>query len=172
MRPLLGLLLASALLLSGCGGGDDTAGEPTSAATSASSPTAPSSSTQAPPQGGTDAGATLLALISQSNVGGEVSTTAVPLDSADAVAEFSSQFEGSQMSESLQQALSVATVPDGQQLMGAVIAVGCSTPGNATVTRADDGSIVVTAKGGGKSTQECLVPVTTVALVAVPQADA
>jgi hypothetical protein len=67
----------------------------------------------------------------------------------------------------------VATVPDGQQVMGAVIEISCATPGNAEVTRADNGSVVITAKGGGgKTTQECLVPVTTVAVVAVPQADA
>jgi hypothetical protein len=170
MRPLLGLLLTCALLLSGCGGDDDgTASDPAS-----SSPTvpAPSSGTTTQPGGGSDAGATLLALVSQSAVGGEVDTTAVPLDSDEAIGEFTAQFEGDQMQQSIQQALSVAAVPDGQQVMGAVIAIGCETPENAAVTRADDGSVVITAKGGGKSTQECLVPVTTVALVAVPQADA
>ena len=170
MRPLLGLLLACSVLLSGCGGGDDgTASDPASSSPPASSP---SESSAAPPQGSSDAGATLLALVSQSAVGGEVDTTAVPLDSEAAVADFTAQFEGDQMRQSIEQALSVATVPDGQQVMGAVVEISCATPENAEVTRADDGSVVITAKGGGgKTTQECLVPVTTVALAAVPQSD-
>lgn len=176
MRPLLGLLLAAALLLSGCGGGDDDtasdAATSSSAATSPTAPSAPSTGAATPPAGGSDAGASLLALISQSNVGGEVSTQAAPLGTPEEVAQFDAQFEGDQMQQALDQALGVAVVPDGQEVMGAVIEISCATPEGADVTRAPDGSIVVTPQKTKKSPQECLVPVTTVAVVAVPQADA
>lgn len=154
MRTLSGLLLALTLLLAGCGSetpADERAGDPT-----------PGASTSASPG---DADHTVLALVSESNVGGEVDPRAVPLDSPQGIADFAARFEDQRMEESISRAIAGASVPEGQVVFGAVVAVGCEPPTEVAVEVGPDGVEITAAPV--KSTQQCLVPVTTVALVAV-----
>lgn len=154
MRTLPGLLLALGLLLTGCGSespADEQADGPT-----------PGASTSASPG---DADHTVLALVSESDVGGEVDPRAVPLDTPQRTADFASRFEDQRMEESISRAIAGASVPEGQVVLGAVVAVGCEPPTEVSVEVGPD-RVEITA-APVKSTQQCLVPVTTVALVAV-----
>src|SRR5690606_18147261 len=120
MRTLLGLLLALALLVAGCGsddGGADPAGDRASdpATTGATSPPEASE-----PE--------LLTLVAQSDVGGEVDPVAVSLDGQAAIDEFAGRFEDARMGEAITDALAEVRIPGGLVAAGAVVALGCETP--------------------------------------------
>ncbi len=156
MRPILGMLLALTVLLTGCGsdGADEKADDPATEETS-SSPTA----------GDDPSENDVLALVSESDVGGEVSPEAVSLATATFIADFAAQFEDERMGASISAALADHPVADDQTVVGAVVAIGCEPPTDVAVERGYDG-VEITADPV-KSDQQCLVPVTTVALVAV-----
>lgn len=157
MRPFLGFLLALTLMLAGCGddAGDEQADDPDPSATSSS----------AMPDG--DPGEPeVLALVSESDVGGEVSPAAVSLDSATLIADFAAQFEDERMGAAISEALADTQVDEGREVVGAVVAIGCEPPTDVTVESGDEGVEITAAPV--KTDQQCLVPVTTVALVSVP----
>jgi hypothetical protein len=147
MRRSLGILLLLAAL-TGCGSDDgSTAEDPTAEPTG--DPTGP--------------GWTQVALLSESEAGGEVDPAATPLPDEAAVAAFAGGFDerlGSQVVEA-----AGVDVPDGQELYGAVVALDCEPPTELRVAR-DGDDVVVTAEAE-KASIQCLVPVTTVALVLV-----
>lgn len=155
MRLLLGTLLALTLLLTGCGadGADERADDP--------DPTEPTSS--ATP--GDPSEPEVLALVSESNVGGEVSPVAVRLDTATLIADFAAQFENERMGAAISEALADAQLAEGQTVVGAVVAIGCEPPTEVTVESGDEGVEITAAPV--KTDKQCLVPVTTVALVTV-----
>lgn len=157
--------LVAVALLVGCGTNEPTA-RPEEQETS-SGTTQPSLSPGTTlPNGPIDY--TRIAVISESNVDGTVDAQATVLDSQAAVDEFAGTFSGSQMGQSLQREYRDADVPDGEVLVGAVIGVACQPPNNLKVEKTDRGvDITATAK---ISKVQCLVPVTTVALVSVPEA--
>ena len=161
MRLFAGLLLVLGLLLAGCGSGSpDDLGygpAPEETASSSSEPTETPSATVAEND--------LLALVSESDVGGEVSPEAVPLDSPTAIADFSAQFDDERMGASISTALAATPVPDGLTVVGAVVAIGCEPPTEVEIETGPEGVRISAAPV--KSDQQCLVPVTTVALVAV-----
>jgi hypothetical protein len=95
----------------------------------------------------------------------------VVLDSRKAVEEFSGQFSGAQMVRALEKEYSRADLPKDEVMMGAVVDVSCQAPTGLQVEKTKRG-VEITASGKpskGKEVQ-CLVPVTTVALVSVPEA--
>ena len=153
MRPFSGVVLALVLLLGGCAteSADERAVEPPPGGTPTDAP----------------AGDDVIALVSEPDVGGEVSPEAAPLDSPSAVADFTSQFEHARMDTAMAAALAGTTVPDGRTVMGAVVAIGCEPPTDVEIETGPEG-VLVTAPPV-KSDQQCLVPVTTVALVTVAQ---
>ena len=153
MRHLLGTLLVLTLSLTGCGPGEgqaEDAGTPTEA--------------PGPPG--------LLTLVSQPDVGGEVDPRARSLADPDDVAAFTEPFTDDRMGlaldRALDRALARADVPEGQVAAAAVVAVGCETP--------TDVDLEVTAQGvlvsapPAKGSVQCLVPVTTVAVVSADPA--
>jgi hypothetical protein len=150
MRHLLGLLLA-ALLVSGCG--DDTTGQ------AEDDPPATESSGQVEPSD--------VVFVSESAVGGNVLTTATTIDSDRAIAKFSEQFDDERMGEALQTEADKIEVPDGDALVAAVVALACDAPTEVSVERTPAGLQV--SSPSVKTDKQCLVPVTTVALVTVPQ---
>ena len=156
-------------LLVGCGSQEDTAG---AAGDDTSSQTGePSRTTEEPSPGPEETGPfdfTQVALISVSNAEGTVSDEATVLDSRQAVEEFAGQFSGSQMATALNRAYQRADLPQGEVLVGAVVAVACQAPTDVEVAQTEDG-LTITAEPV-KSKVQCLVPVTTVALVSVPEA--
>lgn len=161
MRPLLALALA--LVLTGCGA--ETSETPEAQADDP----APTADSTAEPSAGASAGNDVIALVSESDVGGEVDPQAVPLDTATAIADFSTRFEDERMAAAISEALVDTATLDGQTVLGAVVAVGCEPPTEVEVTSGPDG-VEITA-GLVKTDQQCLVPVTTVALVAVADED-
>lgn len=160
-------LLATLMVLGlfvGCGSQDDTA-EPSS--NDASSQTEESSPTPEEPEETGPLDFTQVALISISNAEGTVSDEATVLDSQQAVDEFAGQFSGSQMPTALDRAYEKADLPEGEVLAGAVVAVACEAPTDVEATQTK-GGLTITADPV-KSKVQCLVPVTTVALVSVPE---
>ena len=164
MRLILGALLALTLLLTGCGddaGSGDEADDP---APTQSSPPAESD----PAEGPVDF--TEVAMVTESNVGGEGSTQAAVLDSEEAVDEFAAQFEGTRMRDRLADEVAAADVPDGQTLVGSVVAVGCDVPAEIFVEATPSGVKITPGKMPPPGDKQCLVAMTTVALVTVDSA--
>ena len=90
------------------------------------------------------------------------------LDSQKAVEEFAGQFSGDQMRNALARQYARADLPNGEVMLGAVVDVSCQPPSELQVEKTKRG-IEVTATTKVSKVQ-CLVPVTTVALVSVPEA--
>ncbi len=111
---------------------------------------------------------TKVAVVSQSMVGGAVSRKAVAVDTEGQLAAFDRQFEDDRMGQALRRAIAVADVPEGETLLGAVVAIGCAPPVDIHVAKSDAGLSITAEKVDTKI--ECLVPVTSVALVAVDDA--
>ena len=108
---------------------------------------------------------TEVVLASETNAGGEVSPRPTVLDSPAAVEDFASGLEG-RLADEIRSAAVDADVPDGQVLVGAVVALGCDVPPGVGVTRTPEG-IEVTALKVAKPKQECFAPVTSVSLLTV-----
>jgi hypothetical protein len=177
MKRLLGTAVALSalllvLLLAGCGGdsSSDVASDPaggSSTPSSAAPTSAPPTDTPKPTGGAVDY--TQIALVSQTAAGGTVSLQAVPLDDSDAMATFVGQFQQPGFGERIARKVAAATIPEGQQLVGAVVSIGCDVPPGVTVS-GDPGAWTITPEKVASPLQECLAPVTTVAVVAVPAA--
>ena len=158
----LGTALLALGLLAGCGSADDTAAptdDQTSEQTQEPSPS--------PPETG-PVDFTQVAMISVSNADGTVDPQAVELDSQAAVDEFAGQFSGTQMRTALTKAYQKADVPEGEVLVGTVVGVSCQAPSEVHVEQTK-GGVEITADPV-KTKNQCIVPVTTVALVSVPEA--
>ena len=153
-------------LLVGCGSQEDTA-RPAGNDTSSQSEEPSRTPTPSPEETG-PLDFTQIALISVSNAEGTVSDEATVLDSQQAVDEFASQFSGSQMATALNRAYQKADLPAGEVMAGAVVGVACEAPTDVEVAHTKDG-VEITADPV-KSKVQCIVPVTTVALVSVPEA--
>jgi hypothetical protein len=166
VRTLAALLVAAALA-TGCG--EEPADGPGEGAADRASGTGAADGQQAEP-GDPSTGPVAfeeVALLSESDVGGSVSDVAVPLDDQEAVAAFAEQFEGSRMHEALEEAVAGADVGPRRALLGSVVAVGCAQPEQLLV-RATGAGVEVTSTAP-KERMQCLVPVTTVALVTVDE---
>jgi hypothetical protein len=162
MRHLLGTLLAIVLLLAGCG--NDGGNDATNDAANDPGNTAGDSSGQAT-EGPIEPGEVVF--VSESAVGGSVSTTATPLEDEQSVSEFAEQFEDPRMGARLAEEVAKIDVPDGDALVAAVVAVACDAPTEVSVEATPDG--VEVSSPPVKTDKQCLVPVTTVALVTVPE---
>ncbi len=186
---LTGALAAAAL--SGCGQSDgsgsaDSATEPAaSASSSASAEGTPGPGDSSSATGGegdtstqgdtsTGGGAVLMAgevaststvrIVSASNADGEMTPQPVPLMDAAAVREFVAPF-GADLGPQVKAAVRETDIPDGQTLMGAVVAIGCDKPTAIELTQDFEGYEVTAILP--KSGVQCLVPVTSVALFLV-----
>jgi hypothetical protein len=181
VRIVLAATLAT-VTLSACGQSDsdgaDSATEPTSSAPT-SEESAPEPGDSASATGGegatsTGGGAVLVAgdtatttttrIISVSNADGQVSTRPVPLEDQAALDDFVSGF-GADLGPQVRDAVRETDVPEGQTLMGAVVAVGCDEPTGIELAQTFDGYEVtgIVPKAG----VQCIVAVTSVALFLV-----
>jgi hypothetical protein len=109
---------------------------------------------------------TEVALLSETNAGGEVSPQPTLLDSPAAVTSFAGTFEGRSMADQIKAAVVKADVPEGEALVGTVVAVGCDVPPGVSVEWNGTG-LEVTAHKVKEPSKECLAPVTTVSLLTV-----
>ena len=165
MRPTLGPLLLTALLTTaltaGCGSDDSTVSDQGSPDSSGSGSIG---------SGGLAGNGAVefdqVALVSQSGAGGRVGERATVLDDSAAVTAFTQQFRTDAVANRIESEIRKADVPDDQTVLGAVVSVGCDVPPGVAVQRVSSG-IVITPMKVKSPLQECLVAVTTVALVAV-----
>jgi len=164
MRLILGLLL-TLTLLAGCG--EDTAVDPAGQSSpSGSSSSAPgSTSSDAPSNGPVDF--TEVAVVTETNVGGQVDEVAVDLTDEAAFAAFTSQFEDSRMEDKLRTAVEGADVAEGQTVVGAVVAVGCLPPTDLVVENTQRGLAITGVPDKRERSINCFAAVTSVAVVAV-----
>ena len=165
MRRTLGPLLLTALLTTaltaGCGSDDSTVSDQGSPDSSGSGSIG---------SGGLAGNGAVefdeVALVSQSGAGGRVGERATVLDDSAAVTAFTRQFRTDAVANRIESEIRKADVPDDQTVLGAVVSVGCDVPPGVAVQRVG-GAIVITPMKVKSPLQECLVAVTTVALVAV-----
>ena len=150
MRHLLGILCALTLVLAGCGGEDG--------------------GSDGGSDDGSDDGGTIepeqVVFVSESAVGGNVLSTATTIDGDQSIQEFAGQFEDPRMGDRIAAEAADIDVPDGDELAAAVVAVACDAPTDVSVERTPAGLQVTSPPV--KTDKQCLVPVTTVALVTVP----
>jgi hypothetical protein len=152
-RPLGPLFLTLLLtpLLAGCG----------------SSSPGPVEDVDHPDPSGTDpVSFTEVALVSQSAAGGHVGRRATVLDSQAAVAAFTRQFRVDSVGHRIETAIRKSDPPKDQTVVGQVVAVGCDEPTSVRVKPRNHGLTIV-ADPVPSPHEECLVPVTTVAVVTV-----
>lgn len=181
VRIVLAGALAAATLTA-CGQSDgsgepDTASEPTSSATSEQDSPAPgdsgtpgsspgSSSTDGAvflPAGAT-ASTTTARIVSASNADGDTSPSPVPLGDRSSLRTFVAPL-GADLGPRVEAAVRETTVPAGQHLMGAVVAIGCEEPTGIELTQTFEGYEV--SARVPKTDVQCLVAVTSVALFLV-----
>ena len=180
MRRLLGSVLPTLLLVAALGAcGDEEGGTatddptPSDSPTASESPTAPDSPTESdpPPEDttGDEVDFELVQMLTETAAGGAMSEVAVPLGDDNAVQQFNAQFEADPLPTKVQDAVAETDVPDGMLLYGAVVAIGCDSPTDVSVSTGDSG-LVITAHKVPSPMPECFAPMTTVALVLVPAA--
>ena len=150
-RRLGTLVAALALLVAGCGS---------------------SSSTDASPPAGIPSGpipdAQVLPLVTIHGVAAHVSTRAVPLTTPRQRQAFFQQFPGAMVRQRVRGALRGPLQQGGSNLVGAVVASGCDVPPGVTATADGQGGVTIVAQEVASPLPECLIPVTTVALVNLP----
>jgi hypothetical protein len=162
MRRLLGTLLTAVVLLlaAGCGS-SSSSGE----AVDGGPP--PPSASGSPV--GPVTGVHVLPLVSITGVvGGRASAVALPLGTTSQVDAFVQQF-GARAQQRVRVALEHAQRTAGAGLYGAVVAVGCDRPPGVTVSQDGSGHILLEPKPVASPLPECVAPVTTIALVALPR---
>lgn len=158
LGPVLGLVVLGLVVLGGCGQprpGADPAPAPASSA--------PVPSTPVRVSGG--AGAVAVAVVTASNAGGEVVPYATVLQGPGALRDLVSSLAPSAR-VSVREAVEAAEVPAGRLLLGAVVAIGCDPPSGLRVERTPEGYRVNAQVP--KPGVQCLVPMTSVALLHVP----
>jgi hypothetical protein len=110
-----------------------------------------------------------IAIMSQTAAGGQVSMTAVELGKQAQMDAFVNQFQFRPFGNKIARKVAATTVPEGEVLLGAVVSIGCDVPPGVEVS-GEPGSWIITPLRVADPLQECLAPVTTVAIVAVPAA--
>jgi hypothetical protein len=166
---LAAALVLAVVLLVGCGADDTTAGQGEETSSEPTEKTREPSPSESFPPGPIEY--TAIALVSASNAEGTVSPRAVVLDSRKAVEEFAGQFSGSQMMQVLSKEYARADLPQDEVMLGAVVDVSCQAPTQLQVEKTRRGvEITATGKPSKGTEVQCLVPVTTVGLVSVPEA--
>lgn len=155
MGRLLAVLLV-AVLLAGCGGHTDGGLRPDPR--TSEPPTDPTAQPAEP---------TVVGLVSGSAAAGQVSKRPVPVSDPADLAEFVDQFEAG-LDELVTRKARKADVPDGQELYAAVVGLGCEPPKRVDVTTKGGRLRILPVPRKPTGTVQCLVPITTVALVTAP----
>jgi len=147
MRRTLGIL-ALLLALAACGSdAQDSAGDA--------------------PDPGVGPAVTQVALLTGTSAGGEVTTEPTVLADDAAVQAYADQFRNDELGGEIVTTAAKTEVPEGQQLAAAVAAVGCEVPTRVVGTGTDDDVALHAVLPS--PTKECFAPITTVALVLLPE---
>lgn len=155
MRHSLGtssrlIVLGLVLVASGCGSATSTGGD-AGAADPAEAPTAAASE---------------VTLVSATAGGGDPATRATFVASDAALASYVGQFDDS-FAGTVARAADALSVADGEVLLAQVVSIGCDKPLRASVRDGQDGVAMVPTPPPSPH-RECIAPVTTVGLAAVP----
>lgn len=150
MRHLLGTL-ALLLVVAGCGSESAGAGATDGDQAPGDAPSVEAST---------------VTLVSATAGGGEPATRATTLATDAAVASYVQQFDRS-FGAAVAEAAGEKPVDDGEVLLAQVVSIGCDKPLGATVRQGAGGPVMV-ATPVESPRRECLAPVTTVGLAAVP----
>jgi len=110
---------------------------------------------------------TQVALLTGTSAGGEVTTVPTVLADDAAVQEYADQFRNDELGGEIVTTAAKTEVPAGQQLGAAVVAVGCEVPTRVVATGTDDDVALHAVLPS--PTKECFAPITTVALVLLPE---
>jgi hypothetical protein len=119
------------------------------------------------PDPGVGPAVTQVALLTGTSAGGEVTTEPTVLADGAAVQEYADQFRNDELGGEIVAAAEKAEVPEGQQLAAAVVAVGCEVPTRVVATGTDEDVALHAVLPS--PTKECFAPITTVALVLLPE---
>jgi hypothetical protein len=168
MRRTLGNLTAAAAtcLVLGVTGGCDS---------SSSTATDPGHGPASDPAGlptrspGTVDGAKVLPLISITGAGGQAQRTATELDSRADVKAFARQFRVPGMWHRIQAEVGDEIADPERQVVGQIVMVGCDRPPGVDVMATAESGIVLTPRDVASPLEECLAPVTTVAVAVLPR---
>ena len=174
-RVVRRVALVAVLLLAGCGSqtgaeAPDPGASPSANATDTPTTAPPIGSTRGP--GSSGRGTPLedwdpVAVFTVTNADGTVSPEAVGIQGLADVEAFAAQFTNPAVERRLTRLVTQGDLMPGRSLVAAVVAIGCSAPREVTVSTLD-GRLVIEAVPPAHSPPECLVAMTTVALVAVP----
>ena len=169
MRRTLGKLTATAAtclalgLLAGCG------------SSSSSTATDPGSGPASDPAGnpsrvpGPITGAKVLPLISMTGAGGQAQSIAAPLDTPQDVEAFARQFRVPAVAARVQRAVGPAQRASDRDVVGQIVMVGCDRPPGVVVTVDKSGQVALVPGEVASPLEECLAPVTTVAIAVLPR---
>jgi len=169
MRRTLGNLTAAAVtclamsLTAGCG------------SSSSSTATDPGSGPASDPAGdpshppGPIEGARVLPLISMTGAGGQAQPTASPLNTREDVEAFARQFRVPAVSARIQRAVRDAQQVSDHDVVGQIVMVGCDRPPGVVVIVDKAGQVELVPEEVASPLQECLAPVTTVAIAVLPR---
>jgi hypothetical protein len=159
MHRILGILGAAALLVAGCGSSSSSV-----ATDPASDPAGNPSFHPGPIR---DAA---VQLISLSAAGGVARAVATPLATEADVDRFVAQFRMPAMQDRIRRAagLQDGARPPDRFLLAQVVAVGCDRPPGVDVRAGGDGQVQIVPHDVASPLEECLVPVTTVAVATLP----
>jgi hypothetical protein len=161
MRHTLGILVATTALLLTAACGDD------GPDTASDQPTEPEKSqpTQTPTQKPTQS-SEVVAILSSSAAGGHASKAAVDVGTSAGIDRLVANLRGNALANQVRAKVAATDIPAGQRLMGAVVSVGCDVPTGVSVT-GGAGGVHLQPMFTGERLPECLVPVTSIALVLV-----
>ena len=160
------MLAALALAVTaGCGDSSSTATDPAGSPTSnpASDPAGVPSRSP-----GTVEGARVLPLISMTGAGGREQPAATLLSSRADVKAFARELRLPAMWHRIDAALRSVRVPSDRDVVGQIVAVGCDVPPGVDVVVDSEGDVVLVPHEVASPLQECLAPVTTVAIAILP----
>ena len=164
--------LGLAVVLTGCSDSDTdgTADDPAGSDATSSAPS-PTESPESPASHGEpsgepvsipvtgSAGAVDGWLVSATEAGGRAETLASPLDSEQAVTDFTGQFRGAEMPERVLAAVDAAQAGAPEEMVwGAVAAIGCDAPESVEIQAGEAGFEVTPVLPAEK--RQCLAPVT------------
>jgi hypothetical protein len=109
----------------------------------------------------------LVLLATRTAVGGRADHRVVALDGSATVEAFVDQFAVPGFRAFVRRAAARADVPSDRELFGSVVSIGCESPTEVLVTR-EQGQIVIRVPKSTSPPVECFAPMTTVALITVP----
>lgn len=166
--------IALALLLTACGGeapdsDSDPTGPPDPASPSSSLPVPPTKPTPTPtpsPTGASEPRAEVLDVVALPAAGGETGPALERVTLPAEATAYAARFPPSSR-DPLRAAIDEVVVPSGLDLNAAVVLIGCEEPADVLLDRAGTSTWTVQALPP-RTTVQCLVPVTYVALVGLP----